>query len=71
MILNNSINDSENILINLYNANTDEELIDVLSSLFELLEEFNKNMKKHLVIAGDFNLLFDSKLEAGGANSIS
>ena len=41
LILDVSINDSEYILINLYNAITENEQIDVLSSLFDLLEEFD------------------------------
>ena len=50
------------MLINLHNANTPKEQIDVLSILFELLEEFDANPKKLLAMAGDFNLIFDSKL---------
>ena len=67
-ILDVSTNDSEYILINLYNASTEKEQIDVLSSLFELLEEFDTNPRKQLVMTGDFNLFFDSKLEAQGGN---
>ena len=69
LIFDVSINDSEHILINLCNANTENEKIDVLSSLFELLEEFDTIPTKQLVMAGDFNLFFDSKLEAQGGNS--
>ena len=43
--------------------------MDALSSLFELLKEFDTNPTKHLVMAGDFNLFFTSKLEAQGRNS--
>ena len=68
LILEVSINDSEYILINLYNANTENEQIDVLSSLFELLGEFDISPTKQLVMAGDFNLFFNSKLEAQGGN---
>ena len=50
LILNASINDSEYILINLYNANTENEQIDVLSSLFELLEKFHIGPTKQLVM---------------------
>ena len=64
-----SINDSEYILINLYNANTAKEQIDVLSIMFKLLEEFDTSPTKQLVMAGDFNLSFDSKLDAQGGNS--
>ena len=38
LILDVSINDSEYILINLYNANTENEQIEVLSNLFALLK---------------------------------
>ena len=68
LILDVSINDSEYILINLYNANTENEQIDVLSSLFELLEEFDICPAKQLVMPGDFNLFFNSKLETHGGN---
>ena len=66
LILDVSINDSEYILINLCNANTENEQIDVLSSLLKLLEEFDISLTKQLVMAGDFNLFFNSKLEAQG-----
>ena len=55
-------------MINLYNANTENEQIDVLSSLFELLEEFDISPTKQLVMAGVFNSFFNSKLEAQGRN---
>ena len=55
-------------MINLYDANTENEQIDALSSLFELLEEFDISLTKQLVMAGDFNLFFNSKLEAQGGN---
>ena len=55
-------------MLNLYNANTDIEQIGVFSILFELLEEFNTNPTKQILMAGDFNLSFDSKLNAQGGN---
>ena len=55
-------------MINLYNANTEKKQIDVLSILFELLEEFDTIPTKPLVMAGNFNLLIDSKLEAQCGN---
>ena len=36
--------------------------------MFELLEDFDANPTKQLAMAGDFNLFFDSKLEAQGWN---
>ena len=55
-------------MINLYNANTENEQIGVFSSLCKLLEEFDISLTKQLVMAGDFNLFFNSELEAQGGN---
>ena len=64
LIRDAAINDSEYILINLYNADNAKEEIDVLNNIFVLLEKFDTNSKKQLIVAGDFNLFFDSKLDA-------
>ena len=66
LILDVSINDSEYILINLYNANTEQ--IDLPNNMFVLSEKFDINPEKQLIMAGDFNLFFDSKLDAQGGN---
>ena len=68
MILDVYVNDSEYILINFYNANTEKEQIDVLNNILVLLEKFDTNPKKQLIMARDFNLFFDSKLDARGGN---
>ena len=64
LILDVSSNDSVYILINLYKANTENMQIDVLSSWLKLLEEFDTNPTKQLVMDRNFNLFFDSKLGA-------
>ena len=64
LILDVSSNDSVYILINLYKANTENMQIDVLSSWLKLLEEFDTNPTKQVVMDRNFNLFFDSKLEA-------
>ena len=46
LILDVSVNDSEHILINSYNANTGKEQINVFSNMFALLEKFDRNKKK-------------------------
>ena len=66
MILDVSVNDSEYIWINFYN--TEKEQIDVLNNILVLLEKFDINPKKQLIMARDFNLFFDSKLDARGGN---
>ena len=67
LILNVSVNNSEYIMINLCNANTEKKQINVLSNMFVLLEKSDIN-KKQVIIAGYFNLFFDSKLDVQGGN---
>ena len=55
-------------MINIYNANTEKEQIEVLSNLFALLKTFDINPNKHIIMAGDFNLFFNSNLDAVGGN---
>ena len=69
LILDVSVNDSEYILFNLYNANAEKEQINVYSNMSALLEMFDVDQKKpQIIMAGDFNLFFDSKLDAQGRN---
>ena len=42
--------------------------MEVLSNLFVLLKTFDINPNKRIIMAGDFNLFFDSKLYAAGRN---
>ena len=56
------------ILVNLYNANTQVEQIKTLCELHLLLDEFLLDGSKNIIAAGDFNLLFDPKLEAFGGS---
>ena len=53
---------------NLCKANTEKEQSEVLNNLFALLKTFDINPNKHIIMAGDFNLFFDSKLDAAGGN---
>ena len=58
-------------MINLHNANIENEKIDVLSSLFKLLEESDISLTKQLVMARDLliiNSFFNSKLETQDKN---
>ena len=53
---------------NIKKQQTDKEgrilILDAFINLFELLEEFNTNPKKQLIMAEDFYLFFDSKFDA-------
>ena len=39
--------------------------------MFVPLEKFDKIQKNQLIMTGDFNLFFDSKLDAQGGNPIA
>ena len=58
------------IIINLYNANTETELCKTINELQSLLNFFGINQNKRITFAGDFNILFSSKLEARGGKAI-
>ena len=45
LFLDVSVNNSEYILINLYNANMEKEQINVFSNIFALLKKFGINKK--------------------------
>ena len=45
LILDVSVNDSEYMLVNLYNANTEKEQINVFSKMSALLKKFDINPK--------------------------
>ena len=61
LILDVAIDESEYILVNIYNENIESEQQKVLNDLSELIKK---------VLAGDFNLFFDSNLEAKGGKPI-
>ena len=63
------MNDVNFVLINLYNANTETEQVFVLNNLSSLLENFDVTLVKNLILAGDFNLFLNSKLDAKGGKS--
>ena len=58
------IDDAEFILINLYNANTENDQLNTFSELINLLENFDLTK----IFAGDFNLFLEGSLEAKGGN---
>ena len=54
---------SEYILVNIDNANTESEQLKILNDLSELIKKINITYGKQIVLAGDFNVFFDSNLE--------
>ena len=66
LILDVTINDVNFVLINLYNANTETKQVSILNNFSSLLENFAVTLEKNLILAGDFNLFLNSKLDAKG-----
>ena len=71
LILDGTLDTDPYILINLYNANTETEQCNIFDELQTLLKLFDINQNKRIILAGDFNILFTSKLEARGGKPVS
>ena len=70
LILDVTINDADFVLINLYHANTETEQVSVLNNLSSLLPNFDVSLEKKSILAGDFNLFSESKLDAKGGKPV-
>ena len=70
LIVDVTIDGSEYVLVNIYNANTESKQLKVLNDLSELMKKVNITHGKQTVLAGDFNLFFDSNLESKGGKPI-
>ena len=68
LILDASIDDTDYILANIYNANTETEQIMVLNNLHFLLDSLDNDQNKQTILAGDCNLLFVITLETAGGS---
>ena len=56
------------VLINLYNPNTENEQVEVLSTLLTMMKAININENTNLLLAGDFNVFFITNSECSGGN---
>ena len=54
------------VLVNIYNANTEVEQVQVSSEVCKLMKNINFSKENRIVLAGDLNVFFDSKLETKG-----
>ena len=70
LILEVDFDDCEYLLINLYNANTEKEQLVTLNDLDALLSKIDCLQSKRIIFAGDFNVIFDRRLDAKGGNPI-
>ena len=58
------------ILINIYNANTESEQLSTLTQLNDMLINVKNIKNKNIILGGNFNMHFDSKLEAKGRKPV-
>ena len=58
------------LLINLYNASTENEQLSTLSDLSNMLEKIDDISNKRIVFEGDLNLFFEAKLEGQEGNPV-
>ena len=70
LILDIDIDDKNFILINLYNPNTEAEQLKTLSKLAEMLTKLHLTQNNKIICVGDFNLLFNIKLQSYGGNPV-
>ena len=52
-----------NLLINIYNVNTEKEQVSVLSELTTILCNFKNTPNHNVIFAGDFIIFFDASLD--------
>ena len=68
LIIEATYDDKNFLLINLYNAKNEKDQIEVLDTLCKLLENHNTDGYCHTILSGDFNIIFDTILDASGGN---
>ena len=64
LILEATIDGSDYLLINLYNANTEREQLTKLKNINKLLKDFEDFHDEKVIFAGHFNLIFDKNLKS-------
>ena len=64
MLLEINIDDNLLVLINIYNASNEPDLLKTLTELGEILDCVGDIQNKNIIFGGDFNVIFDSFLEA-------
>ena len=64
LLLEVKLVDTANVLVNIYNSNTETEKLQTLSDLDNNLEKKQNIQNKNIILGGDFNVTFNPKLEA-------
>ena len=68
IIINTIIKGSPFILINYYAPNDENGRIQVLNEIQEQLDLLDPDQDTQIILGGDFNVIFDTKLDADGRN---
>ena len=68
LIIEATYDDKNILLINLYNANNEKDQVEVLDTLCKLLENHKTDGDCHTILSGDFNIIFDTILDASGGS---
>ena len=64
LILDVKVDESNFVLVNIYNPNTETEQVATLHDLDKMLETIKDLYDKHIALAGDFIFCFDISLES-------
>ena len=70
LLLEVNIDGSLFVLINIYNTNNEPDQVKTLTDLGEILDSAGYIQNKNVLFSGDFNVIFDSFLEAQGGNQV-
>ena len=70
LILDVNIDEIRYVLVIIYNANTEAELVQILSELSELMKNINFSEENPIILAGGLNVFFDSKRETEGGKPL-
>ena len=70
LVIEVKTDDSVNIRINIYNANTDSEKLHTLNDLINILETFEDIQNKSVVLGGGFNVIFNPFLDLEGGKPV-
>ena len=60
------VDETNLVLVNIYNPNTETEQVTTLLDLGKLLETIYNFCDKHILLAGDFNFFYDTSLDSYG-----
>ena len=64
LILDVMVDETNFVLINIYNPNTETEQVTTLLDLDKILEAIKDLSDKHIVLADDLNFFFDTSLDS-------